>query len=356
MDTTQITFTEHADLYISGLAQRKRRPVKETSIATFRAALNMAKPVLGDLALDAIESANLKHLVDRLVADKYASGTIRLVVLATKKVISSAVDENGNPRLRKVWNAEYIDVPGIDKEKSELVTAKQIEDVLQKSDPIIREFIATQAATGCRKGELLALNVEDFDSRARTLRVTRTRGYYGETNPKTKSVERTVDLHPHVTAMLNRMLAGRNIGRLFEVTLDQIRRAFEKVALKSHALRHFRYTHLQMSAVPNAIRDYWIGHSAAGMEKIYGHMAQNVELRQKLAREIGFGFRLPLSVEAKHEAPAVDPSRDVISALTNLGFKTKDAMAAYNKAAGHGFDEKLKNALVVLRNSAKVTA
>jgi Holliday junction resolvasome RuvABC DNA-binding subunit len=84
-------------------------------------------------------------------------------------------------------------------------------------------------------------------------------------------------------------------------------------------------------------------------------MAQNVELRQKISREIGFGFRLPLSVEAKDEAP-VDPSRDVISALTNLGFKTKDAMATYNKAAEHGFDEKLKNALVVLRNPANATA
>lgn len=355
IETGQGTFAQHADLYISGLAQRKRRPVKETSIAAFRAALNMAKPVLGELPLDAIESSNLKHLVDRLVAEKYASGTIRLVVLATKKVIASAVDENGNPRIAKSWNADYIDVPGLDKKESELPTAKQIEDSIRHADPIVREFIVTQAATGCRKGELLALNVEDFDFKARTLHVARTRGYYGETNPKTKSGEHIVDLHPGVAAMLNRMLAERTTGRLFDVTLDQVRRAFEKVGLKSHALRHFRYTHLQMSAIPNAIRDYWIGHSAAGMEKIYGHMAQNVELRQKLAREIEFGFSLPASVGTKVETPAF--LADIESTLINLGYPKKGAAQAVQRASGDNFEARLKSALDLLRiPEAKLTS
>jgi integrase len=348
-ETGQGTFAQYADLYISGLAQRKRRPVKETSIAAFRAALNMAKPVLGELPLDAIESANLKRLVDHLVADQYASGTIRLVVLATKKVIASAVDENGNPRIAKNWNTDYIDVPGLEKKESELLTAKQIEDAVRQADPIIREFIATQAATGCRKGELLALNAEDFDFKTRTIRVARTRGYYGETNPKTKSGGRTVELHPDIAAMLNRLLAGRATGRLFDVTLDQVRRAFEKLGRKSHALRHFRYTHLQMSAVPNAIRDYWIGHSVAGMEKVYGHMAQNVELRRKLAREIGFGFRLSLSIESKVKTEIPDFLADVESTLINLQYKRNAAAQAVERSIGENYELRLKNALGVLR-------
>jgi hypothetical protein len=66
------------------------------------------------------------------------------------------------------------------------------------------------------------------------------------------------------------------------------------------------------------------------MEKVYSQMAQNVELRRKLAREVGLGFSLTESVGAKAETSTVDC--DVISAITNLGFKVKNVMAAYSRA------------------------
>jgi len=294
-----IKFSAQAETYLAALASRRRKPVKPTTIATFRTAIGIAKPVLGTLPVCDIESENLRQLVEHLVADKYAPNTIRLVIRTVKKAIASAVDGNGNPLIAKVWNADHVDEPEVIKQESELPTAAQIESVLHQAPPIVREFIAVQAATGLRRGEMLGLNAEDFNPVNLTLHVARTRSYFGETSPKTKSGERIVDLHPSVAALLARMLAGRTTGRLFDASIDTIRRAFERIGLKSHSLRHFRYTHLQVSAVPNAIRDYWIGHSAAGMEKIYGHMAQNTELRRNLAADIGVGFKLPRTAAPK---------------------------------------------------------
>jgi integrase len=289
-----LTFAQHAEHYITKLGSRRRKSVKPTSIAAFRAALRMAMPILGDLPLVSIESEQLKQLVEYLVHEKYAPNTIRLVARTAKKVIASAVDERGNPAIVRTWNDDYIDTPRAEnRTSSEGLAPAQIEAAISQADPIIREFIITHAASGLRKGELLALNVEDFDSALGVLHVARTRGYFGETKPKTKSGERDVDLHPRITATLTRMLADRTTGRLFDVSIDEIRRAFERLGLKSHALRHFRYTHLQNSAVPNSIRDFWLGHSVAGMERIYGHQSQNVELRQKLAKQAGLGFTLP---------------------------------------------------------------
>jgi integrase len=296
--------------------------------------------------------------VEYLAGQDYAANTIRLVLRTTKKVIASAVDDRGNPLFSKIWNPEHINPPAaVNVGSPELLTTGQIETAIANSKPIIKEFIATQAATGLRKGEMLALKVEDFDAAARVLHVVRTRGYFGETRPKTASGKRDVDLHPDVVTMLKKMLAGRTVGRLFPVTLDEIRRAFEQLGLKSHALRHFRYTHLQKSSLPKPLLDYWLGHSGVGMEKIYGHMAQVLEQRRKFAGTCGIGFRLPISVETqvKTETPAF--LSDVESSLRNLDYSQADVRRAIQRVSGDSFEERLKSCLVVLRKpDAKVLA
>jgi integrase len=286
-----MTFTEQSRIYLSKLERRRSKPIKPTTLATFRSIVRLVEPKIGALALADIESENLRQLVEYLGEKK--PETIGLALRVAKAVIASAVDDRGRPLVSKQWNGNHIDCPSIVREEKRLITAERIEGVLQNSDSPFRELFSTQAATGLRIGELLALNVEDFDASSGVIRVKRTRSYHGETSPKTTAGVREVDLHPDIVAMLQRKLGDRIAGRLFELSVNQVRYAFEGVNIQSHALRHFRYTHLLMSNIPQPVRDFWIGHSAAGMEKIYGHVAQNKELRQRLAREIGLGFTLP---------------------------------------------------------------
>jgi integrase len=144
---------------------------------------------------------------------------------------------------------------------------------------------------------LLALQPSDLNVADPFLSVTRTFLQHGETSTKTDAGAREVDLAPKAVAMLLAMLDGRTTGRLFDLTIDELRRALESLKLKSHSLRHFRYTHLERHKVHAAIHAFWIGHSMGGLRKIYGHIEEDRELRQKIAREIGIGFSLPVGVQ-----------------------------------------------------------
>jgi integrase len=196
-------------------------------------------------------------------------------------VVASSVDDEGEPKYPHKWKNDFIleNVPVEPGAKNCVVTAEQIESAIAGARSPIHEFIATQAATGCRKGELLALRVADFDAKEGLLHISRTLSRHGETATKTENGKRDVDLHPEIVAMLVEMLADRSTDRLFEVTTDEVRWAYEKASIKSHALRHFRYTHLQKSKVHPAIHNYWIGHAVKGMADIYEHIHEDTELR-----------------------------------------------------------------------------
>jgi integrase len=291
------TFSQQVDVYLERLSTKKRRPVKPASIATRRSILRAAVPVLGETELADIRSGALRTLANALSDRGYKPGSIETVVTAAKTVVESDTDENGEPKHLHKWNNVFIfeNVAAIPKRAKLEVTATDIEAAILQLESPLREFVATQAASGMRKGELLALRVEDFDADTGLLRVSRTLGQYGETDTKTQAGDREIDIAPEIVVMLVEMLAGRTSGRLFDVTLKQVRGAFEKLGIKSHSLRKFRYTRLDKLKVHPAIHAFWIGHSMGSLKKIYGFVHEDIELRQRLVREVGLGFTLPVS-------------------------------------------------------------
>jgi integrase len=291
------TFSQQSEVYLQRIAQRRRKPVKPTTLATLRSLLNAASPLLGHVDLENIKNGALRCLADKLYRDDYSSNSIQSILTTVKMVVASSVDDEGEPKYPHKWKNDFIleNVPVESGARTSIITAEQIESAIAGARSPIHEFIETQAATGCRKGELLALRVADFDAKAGLLHISRTLSRHGETATKTENGKRDVDLHPEIVVMLVEMLADRTTGRLFEVTIDEVRWAYKKAGIKSHALRHFRYTHLQKSKVHPAIHNYWIGHAMKGMADIYGHIHEDVELRQRLVREVGLGFTLPVS-------------------------------------------------------------
>ena len=305
------TFAQQADIYLAKIATRKRRPVKATSLATIRSLIRAASPVLGRMELEAIKSGALKTLAETLCEQDYAPNSIQSIVTTAKLIVESDVDQDGDPKHLRKWNNDRIfeSVPP-EADKSPVITASELEAVIAKARPVIREFIITQAASGCRKGELLALRVSDFDREIGLLHVSRTLSRHGETATKTKSGQRDVDIAPEIVAMLTAMLGDRTTGRLFDVTLDEMRRAFEDLDIKSHSLRHFRYTNLQKcyEFLHPAIHNFWIGHSMPGMAKRYGHIIEDVDLRQQMVRRVGLGFNLPTVVSPTEQLEHVEVS------------------------------------------------
>src|ERR1700678_2630714 len=286
------TFEQSAQDYLAKLKMRKRKPVKATTLATFSSAVKLAlqTPGFGSLPLESIDSEHLRQLVERIGAK--SPHTINLTVRVVKSVVASAVDERGNQLFERKWNHSHIDLPPVTSlNEKEVLKAEEVEAAIAAAPKKMKMFVAVQAASGLRRGEMLALNMDDFDPVAGTLRVDETTGYFGVSSPKTKSANRVVDIHPLIVDLLVRATTEGK-GRIFPVTVDIARRTFERLNIRTHDLRHFRYTHLQRAEIPNAIRDYWVGHASKGMERVYGHVAQDTALKHQLVETIGIGFNL----------------------------------------------------------------
>jgi integrase len=286
------TFERSAQDYLAKLRMRKRKPVKATTLATFNSAVKLAlqTPGFGSLPLESIDSEHLRQLVERI--GEKSPHTINLTVRVVKSVVASAVDERGNQLFARKWNHSHIDLPPVTNlNEKKVLKAEEVEAAIFAAPQKMKIFIAVQAASGLRRGEMLALDMDDFDPVAGTLRVDETAGYYGVSSPKTKSANRIVDIPPLVVDLLIKSSADR-VGKIFPVTVDTVRRTYERLNIRTHDLRHFRYTHLQGAEIPNAIRDYWIGHASRGMERVYGHVAQDNALKHQLVERIGIGFSL----------------------------------------------------------------
>jgi integrase len=299
------TFAKQADIYLAGLRARKREPVKVTSLVAFKSRTRAATPVLGNMRLEAVDNGALKTLAAILCDKQYESNSIHAILKVVKQVVASDLDKNGNPRQPRKWNMKFIDAPSPESAEVTPPTREDLENALRVSRSPLWQFMATQAASGLRKGELCALTVDDFDSQIGLLHVSRTLSRYGETSAKTKTGKRDVDPHPDITAMLMAMLAGRATGRLFDLTIDAVRWGYDNLKIRTHSLRHYRYTHLDKFPLSPGIRDFWIGHSSAILSATYSHIKKDIELRQRLVREVGLGFSLP-TVAAMPE-PALEP-------------------------------------------------
>jgi integrase len=280
------TFSQQADIYLAAIAARKPRPVKATTIKSFRWLIGLANPLIGSLNLEDIRDGTLKRLVDSLCDWRYSPSTIQSLVNVVNLVVASDVDADGSPKHPRKWTLDSIDAPLREPKREIPLRVAQIENALAVLKSPMREFFVTQLATGCQKAELRALKIDDFDATAGLLRVSRTLPRYEETTVATKARRREVDVAPEITAMLVAMLDGRKQGRLFDVSIDHIQWVYEKLAITSHQVRYFRYRHLLWFKIPRSIHNLWTGRSFKGID---GQLHDR-ELRQRLAREVGIGF------------------------------------------------------------------
>lgn len=129
--------------------------------------------------------------------------------------------------------------------------------------------------TALRRGELLALTVEDWLADACQLRVARS-----ASGPTKSGQARTVDVPDWLAPVLRRAACHR--GHLFPTTYprklrETLRRACQAAGvpvIRIHDLRHARITHLLLQGVPPLYVSQQAGHhSPAFTLAVYGHLA-----------------------------------------------------------------------------------
>ena len=296
------TLTQQAEAFVSGLQNRRRSPVKPSTIVRYRSNIkNHIVPAIGFMDMFGIDNAVMKNFGDVLVDKKLSPKSILEVVVLAKQIIRSAVDERGNELYPKTWNFRFIDLPPVEGQKQPMLTQEQLKAAIQ--DERYGLFYALLAGTGMRVGEAQALRYgidgkkTGWNPSLGLVDVRSSIWRDQEWAPKTPAAVRQIDVHPALCSALKTYVSSKGIKMsdfLFPSNESRIRRnSLTPLGIEGfHAFRRFRTTHLREQGAPEDLIRYWIGHTGTGMTDRYSKMAQNVELRKIWVSKAGLGFEL----------------------------------------------------------------
>jgi len=319
-----VTFSKHAEEWFTSAGSRKRKPVARSTIQFWRGCLdNWLKPNLGDLLLSDVNNGAVKRLVSVMSSGGLSPKTITTYIQVVKSVVASATNENGEELFPRKWNAEFIDLPLVDRSKQNTpsFTAEVMAGLAKWKYPQARMVFILCGATGMRIGEALGLEIGKHTSPDfRTICIAqKARHCTIEDRLKTKNAAREVDIHSSVAELLREYVGDRRSGFLFEsrkskplsssnIVKRHLHPALEKLGFinpitgtakaGSHAFRRFRNTYLKNhTACPSGLFKYWLGHAPADMSDVYDKVKYDVAFRREWAEKCGIGFDLlPLVV------------------------------------------------------------
>jgi len=244
---------------------------------------NHILPGLGHLRLTDVTPNDVEGFAARLLKQKELSPSMVVGVLAVARVLFEAALRSGFISRNPVALARK---PRRPKKKVETFPpADMLRIIGAHAWYSGGGAIATMAATGCRIGEAIALDVPDFDATAGTISITKTvLPARGIGPPKSANGVRTIRvpavLMPILAAAAGRRKAGplfltakdrrqvaQIVGRSFKYTLRDLKLPHRN----GHVLRHSVASHLIAAHVPVADVAKYLGDSVATIVNTYLH-------------------------------------------------------------------------------------
>ncbi|MGB7186554.1 MAG: site-specific integrase [Candidatus Acidiferrales bacterium] len=308
-----VMLREQAEWWIEHIRVRKRKPVKLSTLFGYRHLLDRwILSRLGNLPLCDVNNPTVKSLVADMVQLDKSPETIRHAVKVVKLVVASYLDANGEPVFRPKWNADYMDMPVVEKrnQRRPVFTGEEVTRIVSRAEGRSRVLFAVAAGTGARISELLALEIGKHvsaDCSAITIEQTVWRHGEVEGRGKSTSAHRDVDLCSDLAPLLREFIAVRESGFLFSTEngrplsqrnalrdLHSVENAegLEKRGL--HAFRRFRQTWLRKNRAPEDLIRYWLGWSNGHVSDSYSRLQDDLNFRKTVAESLGLGFELPL--------------------------------------------------------------
>ena len=169
------TIADAAEAWLAGAREgvirtRSGDPYKPSAIRAYEAALRLrVLPELGRVKVSAITRTDLQDLVDRLVAEGLNASTIGVTMLPLRAIYKRAVSR-GEVAVNPTTGLEMPAVRGgRDRIASPAECAKLLNALSEQDRPIW----ATAMYAGLRRGEIMALRVEDIDLAGGVIHVSR---------------------------------------------------------------------------------------------------------------------------------------------------------------------------------------
>jgi integrase len=284
------TLSDAAAAWLEGarkgvIRNRSGDAYKPSAIRAYESVLRLrVEPELGHLKLSGITRNHLQDLVDDLVAKGLNASTVATTMLPVRAIYKRAVargDVAINP-------ATGLHMPSVRGGRDRIVSPEQCEALLGALRAADRPLWATAIYAGLRRGELLALHVEDIDLAAGVIHVRRgwdyVEGEIATKSGKDRRVPVPAVLRDHLDEHLLNL--GWSRGLVFGATAttpfnDRTRqeradRGWEKAKLERITLHEARHTYASMmiaSGVNAKALSEFMGHANISITlDTYGHL------------------------------------------------------------------------------------
>lgn len=256
---------------------------------------SLVLPVFADMPIGAIGLFDLQEWVSDLDADGYAPATIRKAYQLLGRILNDAV----NGGLIAATPCRDVDLPKIENTEKRFLTPDEITHLAGTIDPRYRALVITAAYTGCRIGELIALDTDRYQPDKRIIRIERSlaevRGHLRFGQPKTAAARRAVTLPTWLPHVIDQHLADHPPGPdglLFTapeggpIRRNTFRSRFWLPAvadsvgqpMRFHDLRHSHVALLIAEGAHPAVIASRLGHtSVKTVLDVYGHLYEGLD-------------------------------------------------------------------------------
>ncbi len=168
---------------------------------------SLVLPTFADMPIGAIGVFDVQEWVSDLDADGYAPATIRKAYPLLGRILNDAV----NGGLIAATPCRDITLPKIEDTEKRFLSPEEITHLAGTIDPRYRALVITAAYTGCRIGELIALDTDRYQPDKRIFRIERSlaevRGHLRFGQPKTAAARRAVTLPTWLPQVIDQHLA-----------------------------------------------------------------------------------------------------------------------------------------------------
>lgn len=271
---------------------------------------NHIKPILGDKQIGKITPQHVQKMYGQLLSngrvDQYSDkgpGLSRTTVHSVHVMFRQAMEAAVKERLIPANPTDGAVPPKRDTAPMKVLNGEQLDQFMQAiaQDPLWRDFFYTEVTTGLRKGEICALQWEDFDETAGTLKVCRTLRMVKKTilleEPKTSAGARIIVLPPSTATILrNRWAEQASFSKWIfpnhktpedplspNAAYYHFKRLLSKANLPNirfHDLRHTFATHALTSGVDTKVLSGILGHTNASFTMdTYAHVTTEMHYR-----------------------------------------------------------------------------
>lgn len=281
------TVSEWADIW---LKEFKRNTIKDSSFDKYLRTMKHIKRIFGDLKISSLDVVDCQRKINSISKPSVKDDCYQLLYQMLDKAVKCRnIDFN-------VFSA--IEIKKHQKEHGKAFTQAEKATFIKACECNSRGLaFLICLCCGLRRGELLALTINDIDFDKKELSISKQFSEGKITAPKSSSSIRTIPINDFLYQQL--LLANLpKKGRLFPIGETTLREHFQRILTNCglngqgftiHSLRHTFITNCAEIGIARHVTQKWAGHSTSDItDNIYTHVNGDFEIneREKLNKEV----------------------------------------------------------------------